>query len=75
MNSVTLKVEGMHCDGCAILVKRVLERTRGVREASASFRDAEARVLHDPALASLEQLTEVIERAGYRVTGAAPSAK
>ena len=67
MNAVTLKVEGMRCDGCAAKIQTSLERSTGVRKASASFNDGEARVLYDPQTLSEAQLIATIEKAGYRV--------
>jgi len=69
MHSVTLKVEGMHCDGCAATIQALIERIGGVRKAAASFGDGEARVLYDPGSATEAQLTAAIEKAGFRVTG------
>lgn len=68
MESVTLKVEGMHCTGCASTIQTLLQRNEGVKKASASFEAGEARVLYDPAAVSEDQLTGVVEKAGYRVT-------
>ena len=68
MNNVTLKVEGMHCTGCASTIQALLQRKAGVRRASAYYESGEARVLYDPAAVSESDLVEVIEKAGYRVT-------
>lgn len=67
MKSVTLKVEGMHCTGCASTIQALLQRNDGVKKASASFEAGEARVLYDPAAVSEDQLAGVIEKAGFRV--------
>ena len=69
MNTVTFKVEGMHCDGCAATIQALLERNAGVRKAAASFKDREARVLYEPQAVTEEQLTAMIEKGGYRVAG------
>ena len=68
MNSTTIKIEGMHCDGCAQTVKRILEREPGVRETAVSFEAGEARVKYDEQTVKSDQLRSVIERAGYTVT-------
>lgn len=67
MKSVTLKVEGMHCTGCASTIQALLQRNDGVKKASASFEAGEARVLYDPTAVSEDQLAGVIEKAGFRV--------
>jgi copper chaperone CopZ len=67
MNAVTLKIEDMHCDGCAAKIQTALERSTGVRKASVSFDDGEARVLYDPEAVAESQLIATIENIGYRV--------
>lgn len=69
MDTVTFKIEGMHCDGCASIVQSMLERQPGTKKATVSFTDAHARVLYDPQTVSEEQLAAVVERGGYHVTG------
>ena len=69
MNSVTLKVEGMHCDGCAATIQALLERNGGVRKAAVSFEEGEARVLYDVQSVTEDQLTATIEKGGFRVAG------
>jgi copper chaperone len=61
----TIKVEGMHCDGCAGRVKRVLEKEPGVREADVSFQAGEARVKYNEHSITPDRLREVIEGTGY----------
>ena len=72
MKSLTLKIEGMHCDGCAETVKALLERSDGVQTASVTFASGEARILYDPAATSEGRLAAVVEKPGYRVVGRAP---
>lgn len=67
MHSVTFRIEGMHCSGCAAAIALLLQRSAGVRRASASFDTGEARVFYDPAAVAEEDLAAAIERAGYRV--------
>jgi len=69
MHSVTLKLEGMHCDGCAATIQMLIERNDGVRKAAVSFKEGEARVLYDPKVIAEDQLAAVIEKGGFRVTG------
>ncbi len=68
MKSVTFKVEGMHCTGCASTLQALLKRNGGVKQASASFEAGETRVFYDPAAVSEDQLAGVVEKAGFRVT-------
>ena len=67
MNTVTFKIEGMHCDGCAANIQSLLERKAGVQKTVASFKEREARILYDSIAITEEQLVAVIENSGYRV--------
>ncbi len=69
MNTVTFKVEGMHCGGCAETLQALLARSAGVQKAAASFDEGEARVLYDSQTVTEEQLVAVVEKAGFRVAG------
>ncbi len=69
MNTVTFKVEGMHCGGCAQIIQSLLEKQAGVRAVKVSFEDGQARVLHDPQTVAADQLAAAIEKAGYKVKG------
>ena len=67
MNTVTFKIEGMRCDGCAATIQSLLERNAGVHKAVAFFKEGEARILYDSDAVTEEQLVAVIENVGYRV--------
>lgn len=67
MKTVTLKVEGLRCNGCAENVKALISAEPGVRGASVSHAEGEARILYDPQAIDEEQFVRIIGRAGYRV--------
>ncbi len=69
MSTITFKVEGMHCSGCAVTIQALLERSAGVRKAAVSFDEGEARILYDPQAVTAAQLMAAIERGGYHVPG------
>ena len=66
METAVLKVSGMTCGGCVKSVTNVLRSVAGVVTAEVSLERGEARVSFDPAKASLSQLKEAIEDAGYQ---------
>lgn len=72
MKYVILRIEGMHCDGCAETVKALVECQPGVKSAAVAFASGEARILYDPTTIDEERLVEVAQRPGYRVTAHAP---
>ena len=67
----TIKIEGMHCDGCANRVKGLLEKEPGVRAADVSYQAGEARVKYNEHTVTTDRLREVVERAGYTAQEAA----
>jgi len=69
MKTTIFKIEGMSCDACANAIKSLVEKEPGVRMASVSFNDRNARVLYDPQAVSEDRLIEAIQRPGFRVVG------
>jgi len=67
MNTATLGIEGMHCEGCARTLEALIRAEPGVRAADVSFQGGHARILYDPQTIGEDQLVKVIERGGYRV--------
>ncbi|MBN9086710.1 MAG: heavy-metal-associated domain-containing protein [Reyranella sp.] len=71
MKSVTLKIEGMRCGGCADTIKGLVEKQPGVHAVSVSFDDGRARVLYDPNATREDHLVAVVQEPGFRVVGRA----
>jgi Hg(II)-responsive transcriptional regulator len=69
VKTVTFKIDGMHCDGCARTIEALVATEPGVRKASVSYDSREARVLFEPDLASEDRLIQLIHKAGYSVAG------
>ncbi|MBI3916565.1 MAG: heavy-metal-associated domain-containing protein [Betaproteobacteria bacterium] len=67
MKTVVLKIEGMHCDGCAETIKGLLAVEPGVKVSSVSFKEGNARILYDPAAIDESKLVSAIEKGGYKV--------
>ena len=67
MNSPTLRIDGMHCDGCAHRIKTRLEIEPGVRAVSVSFPDRVARIKYNQHAVGEDYLVEVINKSGFRV--------
>jgi Hg(II)-responsive transcriptional regulator len=66
MESLQLRIEGMHCDGCATTIEALLAHERGVKAASVSYPAGKGRILYDPAATEPGRLIAAIEKAGYR---------
>ncbi|MCH4562416.1 MerR family transcriptional regulator [Halomonas sp. EGI 63088] len=65
MQTVRLTIGGMHCNGCAEIVRQVLEQQPGVKGCSVSHENGEAKVAVDTSQTSGEQLAEAVRGAGY----------
>ena len=69
MKTITFKIEGMRCDGCADTIKTLIEKEPGVRMASVSFDEGQARILYDPQAVGEDRLIAAIQKPGFRVVG------
>jgi len=63
--SRTLKIDGMHCAGCANAVDAQLEALEGVEEAAVNLASESAKVRYKPGSATLDDFAEAVEKAGY----------
>ena len=66
---VTIKVEGMDCDGCASSLEKKLKATDGVEEVRVSFPKKEAWIKYDDQKLTVAKLREVINSTGYQAVG------
>lgn len=62
-----LQVQGMTCSHCEIRIEAGVGELKGVEKAKADFAHSVVHVTYDPNLVRLEQISEAIENAGYRV--------
>jgi mercuric transport protein len=65
--TVTIRVEGMHCGGCSSSVTKALKATEGVEDAQVSFEKGEAVVKYDDQKVTVAKLREVINGTGFKV--------
>lgn len=66
MNTVLLKIHGMHCTSCAFNIDGELEDTEGVKEAKTSYAKQETEVMFDQEKVSLEKIQSIIKELGYQ---------
>lgn len=70
--TVTLGIDGMSCEACSVHIEKGLREVPGVRSASVSYAEKQAKVSIDPASPpSQGALTKAVENAGYKVTNVA----
>ncbi len=68
METATLNVAGMTCQGCVASVTRVLKAVPGVSDVVVSLQPGTAKVAYDAMRTALPVLKAAIEDAGYDVT-------
>jgi len=63
----TIKVKGMHCKSCEMLISDSLENHPGVKTISASEKKGIVEIEYDEHKIKLEQIKAIIENEGYEV--------
>jgi len=62
----TLKIEGMHCPSCEILVKDKFSQFKNIKKIKADFRKKEAEIFYQGEI-SEEKLNQLIKPFGYEI--------
>ena len=65
MKEVSLKIKGMHCEGCSTRLGKVLNTQDGVEDAKVSLEEAKADIKFDENVIGLDEIKEAIEDAGF----------
>ena len=65
MKKISLKIEGMHCEGCSNRLTRVLKNLDGVNSANVSLENNEADIEYDENTLNTEEIKEAISDAGF----------
>ena len=68
MAELRLKLEGMHCASCALLIEEELEELDGVDEAQASYPRQRALVRFDESRVEAPAILGTIAELGYRAS-------
>jgi len=60
-----LRIAGMHCSSCEILIEKTAQKTVGIFSAASSFATSTAKITYDPTIISESRLPEVFSMAGF----------
>ncbi|HLD58230.1 MAG TPA: cation transporter [archaeon] len=66
---ILLEIRGMHCSGCARLIKEKLSALHGVESAEASFASETAKISFDAKKISPAEIAAELEKIGYSAKG------
>ena len=67
MKKIVLKIEGMHCEGCATRLTKVLKALDGIENAKVSLENKNAEIEYDENDLELEDIKQAISDAGFEV--------
>ncbi len=62
------KVDGMHCDSCAVDIRETLEDTAGVKQADVDFHGKTAVIEFDDQTVQQQTLVKKLQDIGYTAT-------
>lgn len=65
IRTVTLRVKGMTCSGCATSVEKALKSTEGVESVKVSYERGKAVVKYDDQKVTVNKLREVVQSTGF----------
>jgi len=65
---IMLKIEGMECPNCSMILERIEDKLNGVISAAASYHKAQMVVEFNETLVTEEQIKTEVNRLGYEVT-------
>jgi Cu2+-exporting ATPase/Cu+-exporting ATPase len=65
MTNKTLKIKGMHCASCAIIITNKVSKLKGVSDINVNFATEKATVSFDADAVSVPQMNNEIEKLGY----------
>lgn len=65
---VVLQIEGMDCPSCAATIEGALSRRSGVLNSAVNFTSRKAILQYNPTQVNLEEILEVVKRAGYKAS-------
>ncbi|MFT7644375.1 MAG: Cu+-exporting ATPase [Candidatus Paceibacteria bacterium] len=67
MTKLVLKVKGMHCASCSILIDKLLKKQEGVINSATSYGAQKVALEFDESIITLEKIDEFVNKLGYDV--------
>jgi len=65
MEKTTIKISGMHCASCSLVLTKALNKEKGVKTANVNFSTEKAQVEYNPKTIDEHRLLETIKKKGY----------
>ena len=61
-----LKISGMHCASCALIIEKFLKKTDGINSAIVNYGTEKATIEYDPKRIDTKKIIKAIEKSGYK---------
>lgn len=68
MTKKVLKIDGMHCVSCTMLVDGDLEDLKGVKSSKTNFAKAQCEVEFEEAEVDIDEIVRTVKGTGYKVS-------
>jgi copper chaperone CopZ len=65
---IKMKIQGMECPNCSMILERIEDKLNGVITAEASYHKAQMVVEYDESRVTEEQIKAEVMKMGYKVT-------
>lgn len=66
IKKLKLKIEGMHCTSCAMLIDGDLEDLKGVKSSATNYFKQECEVEIEESVIEMTKIFETIQKSGYK---------
>ena len=67
METITLKLSGLHCTSCTVNIDLTLEDIDGVKSVDTNYQKSETKISFDPDKTNLTTIKKTISSLGYTV--------
>ena len=67
MKTINLKIQGMHCTSCEVLITDALKETSAVTEVKISHKTGQAKITFDEKKCDEKKIKSLIENEGYTI--------
>ena len=62
-----LRIDGMHCSSCELLIERTAAQVNGILSAAANYATSTAKIIFDPDVIAEQDLPGILSGSGYQV--------
>jgi copper chaperone CopZ len=68
METITLKLSGLHCTSCAVNIDLTLEDIPGVKKSDTNYAKSESKITFDSSQTNAQAIKKIITNLGYQVS-------